>query len=53
MALQLFKSASILQGVYKRGLEGAAPAAALEKLEHVRRRAALGLRVAKGAVAVL
>lgn len=46
MALQLYKSASLLQGVYKRGLEGKAPAAALEKQRHVRERAALGLRVA-------
>lgn len=46
MALQLFKSASLLQGVYRRGLDGAAPAAALEKKKHVRSRAALGLEVA-------
>ncbi len=46
MALQLFKSASLLQGVYKRGLEGKAPAAALDKQRHVRARAALGLQVA-------
>ena len=46
MALQLFKSASLLQGVYKRGLEGKAPAAALEKQRHVRHRAGLGLEVA-------
>lgn len=46
MALQLFKSASLLQGVYKRGLEGKAQAAALQKQRHVRERAALGLRLA-------
>ena len=49
MALQLFKSASLLQGVYKRGLQGAAPAAALDKKRHVRSRAALGLELARGA----
>lgn len=46
MALQLYKSASLLQGVYKRGLDGAAPAAALEKRHHVKARARLGLEVA-------
>ncbi|RYY65298.1 MAG: phosphotransferase family protein, partial [Comamonadaceae bacterium] len=46
VALQLYKSASLLQGVYKRGLEGTAPAAALDKRKHVRARAALGLEVA-------
>ena len=46
MALQLFKSASILQGVYKRALTGGAPAAGLSKQKDVRERAALGLRIA-------
>ncbi len=46
MALQLFKSASILQGVYKRALSGGAPAAGLEKKKDVRERAALGLAIA-------
>jgi aminoglycoside phosphotransferase (APT) family kinase protein len=48
MALQLYKSASLLQGVYKRGLEGKAPAAALQKMRFVRERAALGLAIAEG-----
>lgn len=47
VALQLFKSASILQGVYKRGIEGNAPAAALDNMRHVRSRAALGLQLTK------
>lgn len=46
MGLQLFKSAALLQGVYKRGLLGAAPTEALSKKERVRERAALGLRTA-------
>lgn len=47
MALQLFKSASVLQGVYKRALTGDAPVAGLQKMRDVRERAALGLRVAR------
>jgi aminoglycoside phosphotransferase (APT) family kinase protein len=47
MALQLFKSAALLQGVYRRALEGSAPAAALDKKRHVRSRAALGLRLTR------
>lgn len=51
MALQLYKSASLLQGVYRRGLDGAAPAAAVGMKGYVRRRAALGLELAGRATA--
>jgi aminoglycoside phosphotransferase (APT) family kinase protein len=43
LALQLFKSAAILQGVVKRALEGAGPAAWLEKKPQVEARARLAL----------
>jgi aminoglycoside phosphotransferase (APT) family kinase protein len=46
MALQMFKSASILQGVYKRALAGDGTAAALQKKEQVRFRASVGLGLA-------
>jgi len=43
LALQLYKSASILQGVVKRALQGAGPAAWLAKRPHVAARAQLAL----------
>src|SRR5206468_11725212 len=46
MALQMFKSASILQGVYRRALAGDGTAAALQKKEQVRFRASVGLELA-------
>jgi aminoglycoside phosphotransferase (APT) family kinase protein len=51
LALQLYKSSSILQGVYKRGLEGSAPAAALEKRRQVVQRARIALRLIESAPA--
>jgi aminoglycoside phosphotransferase (APT) family kinase protein len=43
MALQLYKSASLLQGVYRRALDGSAPSAGLGKKAHVAARARLAL----------
>jgi aminoglycoside phosphotransferase (APT) family kinase protein len=43
LALQLYKSASILQGVVKRALQGAGPAAWLSKKPHIQRRARMAL----------
>jgi aminoglycoside phosphotransferase (APT) family kinase protein len=48
MALQMFKSASILQGAYQRALAGHGNAAALEKREQVRYRAGVGCRLRAG-----
>lgn len=46
VALQLLKSASLLQGVYARALVGTAPPAGLTKLAQVRERARLALGIA-------
>ncbi len=48
MALQMFKSAAILQGIYKRALAGEGTTAALQKKEQVRFRSSVGLAIARG-----
>ncbi|WP_167772605.1 phosphotransferase family protein [Ramlibacter henchirensis] len=45
MALQLYKSASLLQGVYRRALEGSGPSAGLSKKAQVAQRACIALEL--------